>query len=310
MAKIKDSVWWIFGNSIKLYFENFGSLFRYMAFPVFGQLVGMILIIFASYYYSINIEKAVSPDALASNFSMVFLVLFIVTLPGFLILIKAFWEYLVAYGAINSMIDNMMKSGRVYDFHAHNEIISRRSASYGVLWGTLAFIAIIAIFPLFWLVAGILFFYFILVFQIFAFEPQQSVIGCYKRSFTLIKGNFARTVGLTCLIGGLTYSLLPEVVKYLLSFTGIIKFLAIPFDGWAMQLPINNINTILSNFNTGYQINSLMIAECIVTQLLIYLVTSLLLPMRVICWGLWYKNLNKGEMKLDKRILDRAEKNV
>jgi len=37
-----------------------------------------------------------------------------------------------------------------------------------------------------------------------------------------------------------------------------------------------------------------------------YIVICLTLPLRSICWALWYKNLNKAEVKLDKKILDRA----
>lgn len=306
MTKIKDSVWSVFGQSIKLYFTNFGNFLKYMAFPVFGQILGIILILFASYFYSIYISKNFTPEVLSENISMVFLLLFVVTLPGILILVKAFWDFLVAYGAVNSMLDNMLKSGKVYDFHAHTEVITRRSGSFGLLWGVLAVFGIIAIFPLFWIIGGILFIYFILVFQVFAFEPQQSVFGCFKRSMMIVKGNYAKTLTLAILIGSLTYWAMPELLKNFLEYTKVIGFLAIPFDGWAQQLPIEGINAFLAKTNTIYQINSLMIAKCLVSQLLIYIITSLTLPLRVICWGLWYKALNKGEMKLDKKILDRA----
>lgn len=307
MAKIKDSVWTIFGQAVKLYFTNFGSFFKYMAFPVFGQIVGMILIVMAASFYAANLPKWVVEGGVLDNFLMIFLILFIITLPGLIILIKAFWDYLVAYGAVNSMLDNMLKSGRVYDFHAHTELITRRSASFGALWLLLAFFALIATFPLFWVIAGILFVYFALVFQVFTFEPDKSPIACFQKSATIIKGNFARTVGLLVLVGGLTYWIIPEAVRFLFDFANIIGFFAIPVDGLAAQLPIEGINQLIIKTPMAYQITSLMVAKFVVTSLLSYIVSSLLLPLRSICCALWYKNLNKAEVKLDKKILDRAE---
>lgn len=307
MAKIKDSVWAIFGQSLQLYFTNFGSFFKYMAFPVFGQILGMILIVAAASFYAANLPKWVVEGGVLDNFMMIFLILFIITLPGLIVLIKAFWDYLVAFGAINSMLDNMLKSGRVYDFHAHTEVITRRSASYGALWLLLALFALIASFPLFWVIAGILFVYCILVFQVFTYEPDKSPIGCFKKSIIIIKGNFARTVGLMALVGGLSYWLLPELIRFLFEFVNIVTFLAIPVDPLARQMPLDSINQILIKTPMAYQITSLGIAKFVVTSLLSYVISSLLLPLRVICWGLWYKNLNKAEVKLDKKILERAE---
>ena len=308
MAKIKDSVWAIFGQSMKLYFTNFGSFFKYMSFPVFGQILGIILILLASFFYTQNLPKLIVDGGIFDNFTMIFAVLFIVTLPGLIILVKAFWDDLVAYGAINSMIDNMLKSGKVYDFPAHTAVITRRSASFGTLWLLLAIFGLIGSFPLFWVIAGILFVYFILVFQVFTFEPDKSPIACFAKSATIIKGHFARTLGLAMLIGGISYWLIPDLIQYGLDFLKITGFLAIPLDSWAQQFPINQINQLLKGFPGNYQLTSLMIAQSVVSFFISYIITCMTLPMRSICWALWYKNLNKGEVKLDKKILDRAER--
>lgn len=307
MSKVKDNVWSIFGQSIKLYFTNFGSFFKYMAFPVFGQLLGIILILAASSFYASNLPKMIVPGGLFDNFLMIFLVLFLITLPGLIILVKAFWDYLVAYGAVNSMLENMLKSGKVYDFHAHTEVITRRSGSYGTLWVILAILGLISTLPVFWVIAGVFFVYFVLVFQVFAFEPDKSPIGCFKKSMLIIKGNFLRTFLLIVLVGALNYWILPDLVKYLFNFVNIIGVLAMPIDIWTHQLPINVINELLSKSFINYQITSIFVAKMIVEFFLSYIITSLTLPLRVICWALWYKNLNKGEVKLDKRILNRAE---
>lgn len=307
MAKIKDNVWGIFGQGLKLYFTNFGSFMKYMAFPVFGQIIGILLILGIVFFYASQVPKIIVPGGLFDNFALIFLILFLLILPGLFILIKAFWDYLVAYGSINSMLDNMLKSGRVYDFHAHTELVSRRNPTFASIWVLWAIFGLIGGFPLFWVIAGILAVYFALVFQVFTFEPDKSAFGCFKKSVLLIKGNFARTLGLMALVGGLTYWILPNLIQYLFDISNLTGLLAIPFDGWAQQLPIKEVNQILLKTPTAYQLTSLFIAKAVVGSFVNYIVTCLLLPLRSICFALWYKALNKGEIKLDKRILDRAE---
>lgn len=307
MTKVNNSVWGVFGQGLKLYFTNFGSFFKYMAFPVFGQIFGIILVLCASYFYIENLPKYIAQGGVFNNFSMIFLVLFIITLPGLLVFAKAFLDYLVAYGAVNSMVENMLKSGKVYDFPAHTEVITRRMTKFIGLWLLFGLYVIVGSFPLFWVIAGVLFVYFVLIFQVFTFEPDKSPLGCFQKSMELIKGNFARTLGLVSLLTALTYWILPDFIKVSFEITSIIGILAIPMDAWAIQLPIDEINKLLLQTPMAYQITSLAIAKFVVSASLKYIVICLTLPLRSICWALWYKNLNKGETKLDKRILDRAE---
>lgn len=307
MAKAAQGVWSVFWQSIKLYFSNFGSFFKYMAFPVLGQVLGIILTMLPAFLYAQNLPKWIVKNGIFDNFSMIFLVLIIIILPGLLIFAKAFWDYLIAYGAVNSMLDNMVKSGRVYDFAAHNELITRRTVGFVGLWILFGLFALIGSFPLFWVVAIVLFVYFILIFQVFTFEPDKSPVGCFQKSMDIIKGNFAKTFGLMLLVGFFTYCFLPEVIKFFFDFVNVVGFFAIPVDIWAQQLPIDGINQMLLNSPTAYQITSLWIAKSIVASSIGYMVICFTLPLRSICFGLWYKNLNKAEIKLDKKILDKAE---
>lgn len=308
MAKAASSVLGVFWQGTKLYFSNSINFLKYLAFPVFGQILGIILIIFASYFYSCCLQQLIVPGGIFDNFLVIFFVLLLVILPGLFVLIRAFWEYLVAYGAINSMVENMLKSGKVYDFHAHTEVINRRSGAFGWLWLLLAIFGLIGSFPLFWVISGVLAVYFVLIFQVFVFEPDKSPIGCFKKSMTIVRGHFASTLGLMALLGVFTYWLIPEGIKYLLELAKFVDICAIPFDGIAQKLPINEFNAALTQFHAPYQISSLMIAKAMVEFLLGYVLTCLTLPWRSISCALWYKNLNKGEVKLDKKILERAEK--
>ncbi len=283
----KQGVLNIFFKSVTIYFQNFTSFFKYMAFPVFGQIAGIVWILAISFCYINYLPELMGKSAIMSNFSVILAVFLLITLPGLFVTLKAFWDYLVAYGAINSMLDGLIKSGRLYDFPAHNEVVTRKSAKFIAIWLLISIMSIIAIIPIFWIFGIIFFIYFILVFQIFIFEPEESVFGCFKRSLEIIKGNWGKTFLLAILIGIFTNWFLPFVVNKTLELLSIIKFLAIPVDGITTLLPIKEINDSLSIQN---RLTSLEISTAIVSGFSTFIITGLTLPMRSICWGLWYKN--------------------
>lgn len=283
----KQGVLNIFFKSVTIYFQNFTSFFKYMAFPVFGQIAGIVWILAISFCYINYLPELMGKSSIMSNFSVILAVFLLITLPGLFVTLKAFWDYLVAYGAINSMLDGLIKSGRLYDFPAHNEVVTRKSAKFIAIWLLISIMSIIAIIPIFWIFGIIFFIYFILVFQIFIFEPEESVFGCFKRSLEIIKGNWGKTFLLAILIGIFTNWFLPFVVNKTLELFSIIKFLAIPVDGITTLLPIKEINDSLSIQN---RLTSLEISTAIVSGFSTFIITGLTLPMRSICWGLWYKN--------------------
>ncbi len=307
MAKVKDSVWLIFGKAVKLYFANIISFLKYMTFPVLGQFFGLLIVFGALFLYADNLPKFLVKNSVFDNFSMIFIILLIVILPGFLLFAKAFWDYLVAYGAVNSMLDGLMKSGKVYDFPAHTEVITRKSGKYILLWSLIGLLSIIAFFPLFWVVGFIMFIYFILVFQVFVYEPTKSIFGCFKKSVEIIKGNFARTLGLCTLVAILTYFLIPEGILFLLEKTNVLKFISAPFAGWMEQLPLNEINAWFASIHVPFHLVPNGLSQKVISLVLSCIIFSYLLPLRVICWALWYKNLCVPEAQIDKNLLDRAE---
>lgn len=276
--KIKNDIKQIFIQSLKLYGSNFKNLTGYMAFPVLGQVFGIVLTLWITYIYAQNLPMLIEKYAFFDNFMTIVLVTIGLALPGLIIFMKAFWEFLVAYGAINSMTENAIKSGKVYDFSAHTELIKRRSGAFIGLWLLYGLFAIIGINPLFWVVAGILFVYFVLVFQVFTFEPEMSAIGCFKKSFLLIKHNFARTVGLMALVGGLTYILIPWLFDFALRVPS--DFLAAQIEGWCAQFPIPSIAP-------------LYVARFIISSIVSFVVIGFTLPLRSICWSLWYIAITK-----------------
>ena len=92
------------------------------------------MVFLTTYFYTINMPKLIDKYPNLNSISTLVIIAVIISLPGLAIFCKAFWDYLVAYGAVNSMVSNMVKSGRVYDFDAHRELINRRALPFIGLW--------------------------------------------------------------------------------------------------------------------------------------------------------------------------------
>ena len=292
MTKQNKTPLGIFAESIGLYFSNFDKFVQYMSFPVLGQIAGLGLVLLITFFYTQNLPNLIEKYPALNNFNALILLSIIITLPGLAIFIKAFWDYLVAYGAINSMLDNMLKSGRVYDFDAHTELVKRRSVPFVGLWFLFGIFSILAICPLFWVVCEILAVYFVLVFQIFTFEPELSPAGCVKRSLNLIKGHFASTFMLMAFVGLLTYLFIPQIVIKLFDIGNINNFFANLIMPIVSQLPDLNLQMYglpeISKENIA-----LFTIQTFVAQILI----QYTLPLRSILWSMWYRELAKADFK-------------
>lgn len=286
MVEKKQKPLVIFIESVGLYFSNFDKFIQYMTFPVLGQIGGLLLVLLITYFYTQNLPPLIDKFSSLNNFSVLILISVLITLPGLAIFCKSFWEYLVAYGAVNSMYENMQKSGRVYDFSAHTELIKRRAFDFIGLWFLFGIFSTVAFCPIFWVVCGILAVYFVLVFQVFTFEPELSPIGCVKRSLELVKGHFASTFMLMALAGALTYIFIPQLFIKIFEITNINDFIAKGILPIISQIPIPDLSQYNLKSPTEYDI-AIFTIKTFTAQILI----QYTLPLRSILWSLWYKEL-------------------
>lgn len=295
MAKSKNGngVFDVLASAVRIYCMNFLQFTRYMAFPVLGQVLGIGLILGLAWLYSANLPALMERNPAFNDFSTIMLCVILITVPGMVIFLKAFWDFLVAYGALNSMAESALNTGKVYDFPAHNALVTQHTFKYVGLWFVLGVLGILAAIPFFWVIAAVFFVYFILVFQVYIFEPETSIIDCFKRSFALIKGNFAKTFFLMCIMGFFTHYLFVEGFSVFFDLTKITQLLSNPFENWAMTtLPLDNINNWLLNINPRIDIiTPAKVAELLIYQIVFFIVTGFTLPLRSVCWTLWYKSL-------------------
>lgn len=283
MAREDKSVWLIFFEGIKIYALNIHKFLLYMAFPVLGQLIGLVMIFGLTYWFTRNYQNLAVKYAPLNEFSTLLTVVVITIIPGLLIFMKAFWDYLVAYGSINSMTEGYLNTGKVYDFRAHNEVVTNRTFSYILLWLLFGIFTFLSVIPVFWIIGAVFFIYFILIFQVFTFEQGVSPIGYFKRSMSLVKGKFARTFLLMAVLGIFTYYFLPAGLSVIFDYLNLTGFLSKGFEAWAYTLPLEP----LEQFN----ITPALIGSELVKELIFLIVVGFTLPIRSICWTLWYKNL-------------------
>lgn len=282
MAKKNNTPLGIFTESIGLYFSNFTKFVKYMTFPVLGQIGGLLLVLLITYFYTQNMPPLIDKFPNLGNIPTLVGISIIITLPGLAIFFKSFWEYLVAYGAINSMYENMHKSGRLYDISAHTELIKRRAIAFVGLWFLFGIFSTLAICPLFLVICGILAVYFVLTFQVFTFEPELSPIGCAKRSLELIKGHFASTFLLMALVGALTYIIIPQLFIKLFELAGINQFFTDIITPYIAQLKLPE------------RFSYSDVAKVTVLTLIAQIFIQYTLPLRSIMWSMWYETLSKS----------------
>lgn len=302
--KLQDSVWFIFGETIKIYISNFFKYTTYMAFPILGQLFGIIWVFASTFVLTDNFEYVAAKFPALNDYPSFMLAVLLLALPGLMLFIAAFWQFLIAYGALNSMTEGALSSGHVYDFAAHKELIIRRTPKYIGLWLLYSIFVALASFPLLWVLGGIFFIYFILIFQVFTFEEDLSVGGYFRKSFDLIRGNFARTVALVLILVVLTFYLIPmgfNVVLDILNLRNLLTDAIIPF---VSNLPLDSYNQMFSNLNIP-PVTPDMLAKSILEQSVFLVAFGFTLPVRSICWTLWYKIL--GEKK-DKKSSKKSGK--
>ena len=295
MAKIKveNNFVWIILAAIRIYSTNFLKFCGYMMFPVLGQIIGILLIFCLVGLFAVYLPDLQEKYEMFRDYATVLLCMLIITIPGLLIFCKAFWDYLVAYGALNSITDGFLCTGKIYDFPAHNATITTRSWKFIGLWFIYSLFILIAINPFFWVVAPIFFIYFILIFQVFSFEPETGIIDCFSHSFQIIRNNWFRTLLIMLVIGLFTHFLFVQGFSVIFDFTRLTKFFSSIFEEYLVPvIPIDMINETILTVNPSFNlITPTKVADFFVYQIVSFIVIGFTLPLRSITWTLWYQAL-------------------
>ena len=277
MSKIKNNVWNVLGLGFKLYFQNIGKFCLYMLLPTFGPLLGTILI-FGLLMVAVNYQSVLLNVLTIKYYTIL---VFLLMLPGLIIMLKSVWELMVAYGALNSMTEALLTNGKLYDIKSHKDVITQRTFKYVVFLLCISILLSLSLLPFFWIIGAVFFVYFILVYQVFTFEKDAGIIQCFKRSFNLIKGNFARTFLIMIILGLISNYLLPILANYLFEVIKINYF----FRGYLEMFAQNYIPDSIRYTPLEIANGTIYMSTC-------YIVSMLTLPLRSAVWTIWYKNLS------------------
>lgn len=293
--KFKNSIWAVLFEGIKIYFSNIDKFVLYMLFPVFGQIAGIALAFALTLGFAGRIAQK------TNSISSALMMIFLLAIPGLLIFIKAFWDYMVAYVALSSMTEGAITTGKVYDFESHREVATRRSGKYILFLlavGILSSAAVLCgIIPIFGLIPPlIIWIYVILVFQVFTFEPELSVTDCFRKSFALIKGNWARTFLLMLILVFFSIYIITEGSTVIFDYLRLTDPITSNFDFIGISLPLDYVNKALAYVNLPI-ITVKYISKMIFVSILGIIISELTLPIRSICWSLWYMNLSNIKQK-------------
>lgn len=303
----------IFKDGIVWYCKYMDVLLKYMFFPVFGQILGLILIFTANYFFVVNIPHLIKQYPILDNIPLVFTLLLICVFPGFMVFCKAFYDYIIAMAALNLMVyvsrgEKMKKEP--LDPKIHSDVLKNRLAKYIIFILILSVLLCIGSFPLLIIPFVIVLVYLSLIFQVFMLEESSTPLGVFKRSFELVKTNFGITCLLLGLSGLLTYWLLPNLIIWAFYKANAIDFLAYPIHKYLEILPVQELlNNFISTVTGGLplempisiNINSLFNIHDIACNIVCFVigvsVVGLLLPMRSCWFTLLYKTFDfeKGE---------------
>lgn len=294
------SLWKIFFEGLKIYTVNIHKFLLYMAFPVLGQILGLYAIFGSTYWFSMNFQDLSIKYPALNEMTTLLIFSIVMTIPGLIIFLKAFWDYLVAYCAINSMTEGYLNTGRVYDFRAHNDVVYKKTFSFIALWFLFGIFTTLAILPPFWILGFIFFIYFILIFQVFTFENGLSPIGYFRRSFEIIKGNFGKTFVLMTILVIFTYILLASGLSVIFDYLNLTNILSKAFESWAFTLPLETVEK--------FGITPAIVAANMVKELVLFIAIGFTLPIRSICWTLWYNNLAEPKPKKISRTVKKTTK--
>ena len=292
--KVKNSIWFVLAEGIKIYFSNIDKFFTYMLFPVFGQIAGIVL----AFGLSLGLADTVASKVDSINKAM--LIILLLAVPGLLIFMKAFWDYMVAYVALNSMTEGAINTGRVYDFRSHNEVATRRTFKFVLLLCTVGLFSLIASNILLAVPGFILWIYFILVFQVFTFEEDFTAKECFQRSFELVKGHWFRTFLIMAILSFFSIFIISEGITVIFDYLNITEPLCSLLDNLTNHIPLDAINKELVHYNLDI-ITPEQISYILFGNIITIIVTGLTLPIRSICWTIWYYNLTELKNSQQKR---------
>lgn len=298
MARKKSNkiigVFQIFFSSIKTYFLYLDQCVKYLAFPILGQLIGLTILFTITYYFNTNMNDIRNIAPFFENDRNLYAVFYLVLLPFFIIFIKAVYDYIIAFCALNILFYTVSNKKKVkdIDFNANKKVIERKLFNYVIL---MFLVTLLLIIPPLIVVAPIIWVFLCLSFQVLSFENEISAPKAISRSIELVKGNIIATIILLILCVTLTYWFLPSMFVWACDKISLTTFMIGRIESFVSLLQLNMLNDILSFVNI--QLDYLTIAKYSAESIITFVVVSFTLPFRCCCFTELYKLYDSEKIK-------------
>ncbi|MBQ3641430.1 hypothetical protein II906_05860 [bacterium] len=292
----------IFFSSIKTYFLYLDKTMKMLAFPVLGQLISLILIFTATYYFNQNIDSIRSINKFFDSDTNILIIFLVILLPLFIVFIKAFYDFIIAFSSLNIMFYTVSGKKKVkdVDFKSINGVIERNLLNYILL---MFLVTLIFILPPFCFIAIITGIFLCLCFQVFALEGEKSAIQSIKRSCELVKSNIFPTIIMLLLCFFTTYQFLPELFNWAFDKAGWSFFLVTTWEPFFKLFPLDNYNTVIDTLKSisplfsNLSLDSVTITKIVVEGMISAIVIMFTLPFRCCCFTELYKLFDADKIK-------------
>ena len=287
----------IFLSSLKTYFLYLDQLLKYMAFPVLGQLISVVLMFTLAYYFRLHLEGLSANEFFAHRITNLYIIFFVILFPLILVFMKSFYEYLIAFTALNTVFYTANKNkAKKVDFKACNAVITRRLGSYVFL---MLLVSLLLSVPLF---APIIAFFLTFVFQVFALENGSSAANSIKRSFQIVAENIVPTLIMLVLCYITTYEFLPKLFVWVAEKTSILYFFMNMWENFFEITIVSNIRDIIDIANStisglNLKIDAITISRYAVEITISFIVIAFTLPLRCCCFTELYRLCDSNKIK-------------
>lgn len=287
----------IFLSSFKTYFLYLDQLLKYMAFPVLGQLISVVLMFTLAYYFRLHLEGLSANELFAHRINNLYILFFIILFPLILVFMKSFYEYLIAFTALNTVFYTANKNkAKKIDFKACNAVITRRLGSYIFL---MLLVSLLLSVPFF---APIVAFFLTFVFQVFALENGSSAINSIKRSFQIVAENIVPTLIMLVLCYIATYEFLPKLFVWVAEKTSVLYFFMNMWENFFEITIVSSIRDIIDIANStisglNLKIDAITISRYAVEATISFIVIAFTLPLRCCCFTELYRLCDSNKIK-------------
>lgn len=287
----------IFFTSIKTYFNYLDQTSKMLAFPVFGQVLSLVIIFYITYFMCTNVENLSNNFTFLASPSGFLTVLTVLLLPFFVVFIKAFYDYIILFSSLNLVFYTTSNKKKIknLDFESYNNSIKRRIFKY-------IFLMILAL-P-FMLIAPFL----ALVFQIFALENDISALNAVKRSIKMVKENFGSVLLMIILCFLFTYKFLPDLFIWSSQKISLYYFLLGMYEKFLGIVPVEEYIYQVDLGVLNEKINELFSPVALAKGLTEMTITSLILgftlPLRCCCFTELYRLFDTKKIKENSKTTD------